>query len=442
MTTDRQKFLLLYIISCVLNLSVLFAMHPVRDPLRLETDALEYYRLAGEVLDHSYHFDTRRVLGHVLILAVFRKFTAENLVALQVLVSLFFSFVSPFVYLLSRRFCPNPRVGVAAALAAALWPLFLIYGRTLYSETTALPFFIAFLALLPRGVLLGGDLASIPPWRWILSGIMFALCLLIRPMYLIFTPFLCLVIMSENGWRPKSLTAVIWLLLGCVISVAPWTIYSSVHAKRFVLLSSNGGETLAGGLNPNLISRGYVTNTTPDGRVYWAGPGKWSDESETGYLTIQELKWSREARDRVLMKRAWTWVVKHPEEALYLEWAKLSYMWGIYPIWNGLQQTLFGNVPTLALVFINMLGVMIFRRRLQQFIMLYALPLFSSSVALISWGSWRFRQPGDVGLLILAVFLLWPWISGQKLRFYGDLPDDGEHTDETERMDLNRSAVP
>jgi hypothetical protein len=28
--------------------------------------------------------------------------------------------------------------------------------------------------------------------------------------------------------------------------------------------------------------------------------------------------------------------------------------------------------------------------------------------ALISWGSWRFRQPGDLGLIVLAAAV--PWI--------------------------------
>jgi hypothetical protein len=32
--------------------------------------------------------------------------------------------------------------------------------------------------------------------------------------------------------------------------------------------------------------------------------------------------------------------------------------------------------------------------------------------ALISWGSWRFRQPGDLGLIVLAAAV--PWIKEVK----------------------------
>ena len=399
---------------------MLVAMHPIQDPIRLEADVQEYFELSGQVMHGSYHFDSRRVPGHVLILAVFRKLTSGNLIALQVLVSIFFSLVAPFVYLLARRFSPDKRLAFVVALAATVWPPFLIYGRTLYSETTALPCFIAFLFLLPRGLVMGGNLAVVPTWRWIISGFMFGICLLIRPMYLIFTPFLIIIICIENNFKIRVLTSLLWLGLGCAITLLPWTLYASQHAGRFVLLSSNGGETLAGGLNPNLIARGYTMYTTPEGRVTWAGPGKWSDELDTGYLSPQELQWPREARDHILMKRTCAWAWTHPKDASYLEWAKLAYMWGVYPFWNGLKQTLFGNIPTLFLVIVNLLGLFVFRQRLSQFVMLCALPLFSSAVALISWGSWRFRQPGDIGLLMLAFFLLWTWISKKKVWFYGD----------------------
>ena len=34
---------------------------------------------------------------------------------------------------------------------------------------------------------------------------------------------------------------------------------------------------------------------------------------------------------------------------------------------------------------------------------LWTVPLFTSGVALISWGSWRFRQPADAALLAFCV---------------------------------------
>jgi hypothetical protein len=34
-----------------------------------------------------------------------------------------------------------------------------------------------------------------------------------------------------------------------------------------------------------------------------------------------------------------------------------------------------------------------------RYVRLLVLPVFVSCVAMISWGSWRFRLPGDVGLI-------------------------------------------
>jgi hypothetical protein len=80
-------------------------------------------------------------------------------------------------------------------------------------------------------------------------------------------------------------------------------------------------------------------------------------------------------------------------------------MWGIYPVWNGLSQTLMGNVPTLLLLALGAASIVTFRRHLVPLSIFWTLPPFVSLVALISWGSWRFRQPGDVGLIVLAAAL-------------------------------------
>ena len=67
---------------------------------------------------------------------------------------------------------------------------------------------------------------------------------------------------------------------------------------------------------------------------------------------------------------------------------------------------LFGNLPVLALLVIGLAALIALpasRTRLARF---WVLPFFTSAVALISWGSWRFRQPGDAGLLAFCVICL------------------------------------
>ena len=54
--------------------------------------------------------------------------------------------------------------------------------------------------------------------------------------------------------------------------------------------------------------------------------------------------------------------------------------------------------PTIALSILSILSLVRFRHYLRKLSRFWFLPLFVSSVALISWGSWRFREPGDLGL--------------------------------------------
>jgi hypothetical protein len=424
----RQTFGLIFLLSCAFNLGALFALKPIRSVQQLDMDALEYFNLAGNVLDGTYHFDSRRVLGHVTILAGIRALTGSNLIALQTVVTTIFSLSAAMAYLLARRISARERIAVSVGLLTAVWPLFVFYGRTLYSETTALPVFLGFLASLPRGGRLA-PAAVAPWWRWALSGVLLAVCMLIRPMYLIFLPFVPIIIWLEEKddakARRAAVTRMVALVLGCGVALFPWSLYSSLRSGHPILLSANGGETLAGGMNPTLIRMGFQTYVAPDGRRTWVGPGKWLNERDTGYLSKEEEALPRPVRDHLLKARTMHWIAQNVGSALYLESAKVAYMWGIYPLWNGPSQTLMGNIPTLGILLLSLVALARFRRYWRQLVILWTLPLFTTVIALISWGSWRFRQPADVGLLTLGALLAWSVVEPQKTLIRGALPEGG-----------------
>ena len=173
-----------------------------------------------------------------------------------------------------------------------------------------------------------------------------------------------------------------------------------------MLLSSNGGETLAGGFNPVLLRMGREKSkefVTPGGRVSWVGPGKWLPPADTGLSEmLQEQSQPYTWQGNILLKRAYSWIFHHPGDASYLALRKLTYMWGIYPFWNGMSQPAMGNVrpsacrrrapprdplppvPPQAVDFLDAAGFRE-RRRLDQ--------LGKSGAS---------REPGDVGLIALA----------------------------------------
>jgi hypothetical protein len=371
----------------------------------LEADEAEYWYLSGDLIHGRYAVNLRRPPVHLAVVGLFRWITGDHLFGVQLLVALFFSLCGPFLYLVTRKMTGHHALAVTAGLCTMFWPPFLYYGNTLYSETTALPLFILMLLCLPRG----SRISEGPPEKGggaLLAGLFLGLCMLVRPMYLIFAPLAVGIVFLEEQSRTVAGRRAALVLAGAAILAVPWSVYLSSHAGRPVVVSAIGGETFAGGLNPVLLEK-QGTYTTPAGRTSWWGPGKWIPGDATGYLSHADLQLPYEERDLLLRRRAIDWALGHPGSALYLQAAKLLTMWGFHPFWNGAKMTLFGNVPTVALVAVSLAALVRFkgyRRTLSRF---WMLPVFVSAVALLSWGSWRFRQPGDLGLLVLAAMLGW-----------------------------------
>jgi len=405
---SRPKNILftLLTMAVIVHLGASLALSPVVEAQFLDADEQEYYRLAGNLLHGEYEFQSRRTLGFVLILALFRLVTQDNLIATQLLTTTLFSLVGPLMYILVRRITGHNLLAVTVAVFVIFWPPFLFYGSSLYSETAALPLFITLLILLPRGSILTRN--SDGGWRrCIFAGVLMGLCIHIRPMYLLFTPLTVVILfLEEHNWRIVLRRSVL-LAIGCCLVVLPWSVYISVQEGIPFLISSNGGETISGGLNPVLVEQDYKIVIAPDGRETWVGPGKWLTESQSGYLSQDELKLPYAQRDKLLKERTIAWVINNPLSALHLQTAKLLYMWGFYPFWQGAKQTLFGNLPTVILLGLSSISLIRFRCYLRHLSRFWILPVFVSVVALISWGSWRFRQPGDLGLLMFGSLFLW-----------------------------------
>ncbi|XGV98275.1 MAG: hypothetical protein ACAF41_04930 [Leptolyngbya sp. BL-A-14] len=401
----QYLFLLLLTLAVVIRIWASLAILELRaNPSLLDMDEQEYYQLAGNLLNGNYEFNSRRTLGHVLVLAAYRFITFDNFFATQLLPIIVFSLSAPLMYLLVRRLIGNNLIAAIVGFLVIFWPPYIYYGNSLYSETTALPIFLGLLILLPRGSLLTPK-ADGNFFRWILCGALLGLCILIRPMYLLFPPFAALIIfLEENRWR-KALSHIALFTAGCCLIVLPWSIYMTTNAGIPILVSANGGETIAGGLNPTLIKEGFQVATAPDGRQTWTGPGKWLNIADTSYLNKVELNLPYAQQDALLKKRTFNWIFQNPGAALYLEAAKILYMWGGYPLKLD-KQTWLGNIPTMISLALSVAAIIRFRHNFRQLSRFWVLPIFVSGVALISWGSWRFRQPGDLGILLLSTLFL------------------------------------
>ncbi len=399
-------YIALYLFSLIVVLLVGYFSHFRPSPSKLEFDEYEYYFISDQMLHGNFNISPRRTAGFPLILAAIRA-VSDNFLFLQIVVAAIYAASAPMIF----RLLNNLGVGVLPALLSSLlfivWPASLYYGTSLYSEAAVLPVFLLALSVLPspwsvprptgRVVLLA-----------LLSGLLLGVAAHIRPMYLLFIPVAALIILVEDQLRRIAWLKLGALVLGFAIVVLPWSMLMEARFNRMILLSANGGETLGGGLNPNLLEPSMHTSSNVGGREVWVGYGKWLPTYQTGYLSEEEQQLPYLAQDALLKDRAIKWATAHPYDAARLELYKFTYMWGIYPIaQNGPMQIIFGNVP---LFFVLGLSIYLFVRvpsSRRRFIRLWILALYVTGVGLISWGSWRFRQSADMGLMAYCIACGW-----------------------------------
>lgn len=409
-------FLALYALSLCACLA-LGLLHGFRaSPLALDADEREYYDLAGHLMQGSVPLSARRTLGFPMVLAALRAIH-DDIVFVQTAVAALYALSAPLLFLLVRQVSGSSRAGMIAGGVLAIWPPALFYGTSLYSEALAGPTFLLALLVLPIGA---GRSAGGRGWAFVLCGLLLGVLAHVRPMYILFLPFLALTLWIESGDLRRTVPRFALAVAGFLLPILPWSLAQSLHFHHPILLASNGGETLAGGLNPKLLD-GRSDVITPSGRKTWAGAGKWIPVREAGYLSPAEMALPYDHQDRILRERAIGWALENPGQAARIELSKIGYMWGIYPLaQNGTAQLLFGNLPTLALLALTLWCLALAPGPQLSLVRFWAPPLFTIAVAMISWGSWRFRQPGDAGLIAFCAICLMRHIQARSPRYPAD----------------------
>ena len=407
-TAYRVNFLIIYVTTLILNLAIGLILRFRSSPFQLEADEREYYDIARNIISGTYQLTSRRSLGFPVIEAGIISLTG-NFLVLQVMIVAFYSLAAPLLFLLVRKLSDDVRCAWVSVLIFMLWPPALYYGISLYSESVALPLLLLSLVLLP----VGSAIRPAGPHTLLLcftAGACLGVTTHVRPMYLLFLPVVLVIMLIEDAFSIVTLRRFAVVLAGFALFILPWSVLMTTRYHHLIVVTSNGGETLAGGLNPQLLRMAHSQQIQLGDRSTWVGPGKWLPMEATGYLRKADESLTYDQTDALLKSRAISWAENHPAEAAYLEFCKLRYLWGFSSFADSeVYLTLFGALPTIILLSGSILlwaGSPTFRRRYPR---LWLLPLFVSGVALISWGSWRFRQVGDVGLIglfAIGVFLL------------------------------------
>jgi 4-amino-4-deoxy-L-arabinose transferase-like glycosyltransferase len=174
----------------------------------------------------------------------------------------------------------GPRAGLAAAIIAAIYPIFIGADADLMSETLYGPLIagmlLAALSLRERPRIAASALI----------GALIALAALTRTEALLFVPFLALPL-AWRGGGPGRIARLAAVVGACLLVLAPWMIRNASTFDRFVPISTNDA-TVAAGANCDLTYHGVDLGGWNIGCI-----SKRSERDES----VQAAKWRREGID-------------------------------------------------------------------------------------------------------------------------------------------------
>jgi 4-amino-4-deoxy-L-arabinose transferase-like glycosyltransferase len=298
--------------------------------------------------------------------------------------------------LVGRRYF-NARVGIIAAVLAALYPGFWLLEGNVLSE----PLGLLVLGILTLAI---AGLRDRPSLRRSLAvGVLCGVIALVRSEQVFLLPIVVapLLIRARGLSRRKKATFLAVAVVACGAVIAPWTIYNATRFKDPVPLSTqDGGLLLIGNCPPSTYTGnriGYYDSTC-NFRNTGSHPGL--DPSELDPIArrlalhnarenLSKLPFVVPARFGRLL------AVYHPAETVgfvagwmttthRLIWAWVASYWLLIPF--------------------AILGAVLARRRRAYILPLVGPLIIVFVTVLISYGEPRYHSPSDLGVIILAAW--------------------------------------
>jgi len=196
------------------------------------------------------------------------------------------------------------KIAIAAGSLLALWPNLIVHASLMLSETL----FITLLSVsLAATVTMVDREGRLLPTRAVAAGAFLGAATLVRPQVLLVAAAVVLAwSLSRIGARDVLRRTAV-LGVGVVVVVAPWTIRNAVVFGAFIPVSTNDGDNLCVGYNPEATGYFTMPESCNTGELYTAGPAA-------------ELRRQAETRDRALR-----FIRQHPGDLPELTWKKLWY---------------------------------------------------------------------------------------------------------------------
>jgi 4-amino-4-deoxy-L-arabinose transferase-like glycosyltransferase len=230
----------------------------------------------------------------------------------------------------------------------------------------------------------------------LLAGIAAGAATLIRPSWLLFTPFALSIAFTCFAQRRKQMLIGVAMVTGLVLAMAPWWVRNYGVTGKLTLTTLQTGASLYDGLNPQATG---ASNMDYVPEFYNAQRREDATKSTPPQDTFEERL------DRRMHDAAVAWARAHPGRVMQLAAIKFIRMWSPWPnaaelqSWSMRLSVLLGCTP---LVIMGMVGAVWFARRDWTYALCFIPAVYFTCLHVIFVSSIRYRQPAVLALIVLA----------------------------------------
>jgi 4-amino-4-deoxy-L-arabinose transferase-like glycosyltransferase len=283
------------------------------------------------------------------------------------------------------------RVGLLAGLFVACDPFFVFFSSLLLTETLFLTMLAAVWWVTWRALSAEASWRSIP--RWLLMGVLSALCVYTRESSLGLIVLVCLLAVIQKRFALQTILGAGCVAAIIVVALLPWAARNHKVIGQWCWLTTRAGISLYDGVGP------HATGASDLGEV----------KAAPQVAGLTEVQWNRHFLDE-----SFNAIQTEPGRVFKLAWKKLGRMWNPVPnveTYRSATIRLLAAGWTLPTFAFAVAGVILLIRRngregVQEVIFLLLPAIYLSLLHSVFVGSVRYRLGAMPTLEILAAVAL------------------------------------
>lgn len=228
------------------------------------------------------------------------------------------------------------------------------------------------------------------------AGVAAGLATLMRPSWLLFTPFAIGVALVFQAQRKRHAWAAIWLMTALAMTMSPWWLRNYRVTGHLVPTTLQVGASLYDGLNPR------ATGASNMDFVESAVEKLRADDERRDAPPADPFEYRL---DRLLLSEAIQWARSHPVEVVKLAGIKVVRMWNLWPNEPQFRRPIIatGLLLTYAPLFVlALIGAWRYARRGWPYLLCLLPAVYLTLLHMIFVSSIRYREPAMLILIVLA----------------------------------------